>query len=104
MSDRFSYLHKYNSGMCVNIGHPLYPVVWDARLYQECRYIVLFSRQICGQTFSRTEYYREHKRIHTGEKPYKCETCNKTFSRSSNLYTHMRVSSGLKKAVYCNFM
>lgn len=52
----------------------------------------------CDVGFSNNGQLKGHIRIHTGERPFKCDdkTCGKTFTRNEELTRHRRIHSGLR--------
>ena len=45
--------------------------------------------EICFGVYSTAQSLKSHKRVHTQEKPYKCEKCEKCFGEKSTLKRHM---------------
>lgn len=45
---------------------------------------------ICGKKFTRPQHVNRHKLLHTGERPYACQTCDKAFTREDKLKHHLR--------------
>ena len=46
----------------------------------------------CGKAFAIAGGLRIHKRVHNGEKPFKCSECGRGFAESSNLSKHVRLA------------
>lgn len=55
--------------------------------------------QHCPKTFSQSALRNDHERLHTGEKPFKCEQCDASFRIARQLKIHKREHSGEKP--YC---
>ena len=56
----------------------------------------LFKCDVCFKNLSSKRNLKEHRRIHTGEKPHECDVCGKKFRRHLGLIIHKRIHTGEK--------
>lgn len=53
-----------------------------------------FSCETCGRSFRQPGNLTRHRLTHTSDRPYPCVVCGKAFNRASNLQTHVRIHAG----------
>ena len=55
-----------------------------------------FQCEDCHYQTKKLQHFKQHRIIHTGEKPYSCEKCAFKTARKSYLKEHERIHSGVK--------
>ncbi|WAR17457.1 ZN808-like protein [Mya arenaria] len=56
---------------------------------------------ICGSVQSSRDHLKRHMKIHTGEKPFKCEYCDIRFSRKDHLNSHFTSARCIERRQRC---
>lgn len=60
-----------------------------------------FKCSHCPMEFDKPSLCARHERVHTGERPYKCDQCNRGFSQKNSLVSHQKAIHGREKPYKC---
>lgn len=64
----------------------------------------VFTCEYCHKEFGSNSSLQVHRRVHTGETPYKCDFCDKGFKQAPHLDVHLRTHTGEMpyQCLYCD--
>lgn len=72
-------------------GHPCSTTHSYNKSTKRMNKVITWNYNGWGKQFSKTWNILDHFKVHTGERPYTCETCGKAFSQKGNLSKHKKL-------------
>lgn len=83
--------HRHSSGINLDVlkGHKYKIVYKPTTDSNESNYEYIWKYGNCGKVFNKTYNLVYHFRVHTHEKPFKCQHWSKLFSQKGNLGRHL---------------
>ncbi|XP_076383985.1 uncharacterized protein LOC117226663 isoform X1 [Megalopta genalis] len=76
--------NKYNCPTCGKIFKKEQHVIQHLKTHEAKQW----ECDVCSKMFTTKYFLKKHKRLHSGEMPYKCNICNKTFTFQQSYHKH----------------
>ena len=83
---------------CLECGRMVGPAVMSIHMQSHLPdELKKYKCDICGKGFPTNQHFKDHRNIHTGEKPYKCKFCSTCFASSGTRNMHQKSHLGIKR-------
>ncbi|CAL1530490.1 unnamed protein product, partial [Lymnaea stagnalis] len=60
-----------------------------------------YKCSVCCKAFTCSSHMRSHEKLHSGEKPHRCDICGSKFTKRSSLKKHLKRTHSVQNTPSC---